>query len=659
MKSTTKLRRLLGGGAIVAAGALALAACGSSTAAPKVHPTTSTAVSGKPIKGGVVTWAEAPDDTPNYIFPFQDLSYFSVSNDEQFEYLMYRPLYWFGTGDEPTLNPSLSLASTPTFSHDGRVAVINLKHYAWSDGETVDAQDVLFWMNMLKTEKLNWAAYVPGDFPDNVTNVVATGKYQVTFDLNGSYNPTWFTYNELSQITPMPVAWDVTSLGAKAGSGGCSTASYASITTTAKGAPVSASAKACNAVYDFLSLQSGYNPTNPSANDASALTTWATSPIWSVVDGPWHLVSFSASGKAVFDPNPDYSGPSKPIIAQFVELPYTSGTAELDALAASTPGNVTLDYGYITTTSLTASAPAPGEAGPNNPSVASLYRLIVGYPWSINYFVVNFTSNQDNGAAGAIFSQLYFRQAFQSLVDQPAYIEKIDKNYGEPTYGPVPVEPPTWASSTERSNPYPYSVAKATSLLKSHGWKVVPSGTSTCTKPGTASNECGAGIAKGAQLDFNLVYASGNSQLTELMDDEQSSWAQAGIKINLSEQDFNSVVALASPTSKSWEMANWGAGWIFAPDYYPTGGEIFATGAGSNSGDYNNTNNNTLIAETHTSSSSAPFDAYQNYLAKQLPVVWQPNPLTIVEVVKNLHVPAIDPLEGITPETWYFTSAKA
>ena len=51
---------------------------------------------------------------------------------------------------------------------------IKLKGYKWSNGETVDAQDVVFWMNMLKADATSWAAYAPGpgQFPGNVVNVV-------------------------------------------------------------------------------------------------------------------------------------------------------------------------------------------------------------------------------------------------------------------------------------------------------------------------------------------------------------------------------------------------------------------------------------------------------------------------------------------------------
>ena len=69
--------------------------------------------SGAKQHGGTATWAEAPGARPDFIFPFMNLAYFTVANIKQFQYLMYRPLYWFGTGGQPTLNATLSLAETP------------------------------------------------------------------------------------------------------------------------------------------------------------------------------------------------------------------------------------------------------------------------------------------------------------------------------------------------------------------------------------------------------------------------------------------------------------------------------------------------------------------------------------------------------------------
>ena len=139
------------------------------------------------------------------------------------------------------------------------------------------------------------------------------------------------------------------------------------------------------------------------------------------------------------------------------------------------------------------------------------------------------------------------------------------------------------------NNPYPYNPTQAATLLKDHGWKVVPNGTSTCETPGTASNECGAGIPAGAKLNFNLQYSSGTDAYTQIMTAEKASWASAGINVNLSQASSNTVTANAVPCSGSsctWQMANWGAGWLFAPDFYPTGEEIFQTGAEGNSGSY-------------------------------------------------------------------------
>ena len=153
--------------------------------------------------------------------------------------------------------------------------------------------------------------------------------------------------------------------------------------------------------------------------------------------------------------------------------------------AQSTPG-------YLPPTEITARRPRPGapgvlpKTGPNNPRLAVDIRHGRRSTWSIDYYPYNFNSTGDTGNAGPIFKQLYFRQAYQHLVDQTLIVQRLDRGYGAPNYGPVPVEPEnTLISSAEKTNPYPYSATAATALLKAHGWKVVPNGVSTCQKPGT------------------------------------------------------------------------------------------------------------------------------------------------------------------------------
>jgi peptide/nickel transport system substrate-binding protein len=604
------------------------------------------------VKGGTAYFAEPPQTIPNYIFPFMGTQFFSVSNISDFQQQMYRPLYWFGQGSEPTLNPSLSLASTPRYSKGNTVLTFTMKPYRWSNGETVSAQDVVFWMNMLKVERLNWAAYAPGTMPDDVKSVTTKGN-AVTFTLTGRVNPYWYTYNELSQITPLPMAWDIAATGQKAGGQGCGTASYADVTVkVANGkqgpavTPLSAAAKSCAAVFTYLSRESGYDPANPKAPNNS-LKTYATNPLWQVVDGPWHLTAFDSTGYVAMKPNPHYSGPVKPSLDEFVQLPYTSTGAEFNALVG---GKLTV--GYLPTEDITSPAKSPLVPGANNPRLAGKFTLATWYPWGIQFAPFNFNSSGDGGEAGKIFRQLYFRQAFQLLIDQPLYIEKIYKNYGVPTYGPVPVLPKNpFATEYETKNPYSYDVKRAIGLLTSHGWNVDPKGVTTCS---TASK---CGVPAGTPLSFTMEYATGAPATQQLVQAEQASWQQAGIKVDLRAASFNTVIGNSTPCSGkscTWELQFWG-GWVYAPDFYPSGEELFQTGAGSNLGSYSDAKADKLIHDT--AFGTATLAGFENYLAAQLPVVWQPNPVyQVTEIENDLQgVTPQNPLLTINPENWYFT----
>ncbi|MGH3537746.1 MAG: hypothetical protein ACRDQJ_05495, partial [Pseudonocardiaceae bacterium] len=83
--------------------------------------------SGRPVEGGIATFAEPANTTPNYIFPFMSVVYFSVTAISDFQSLMYRPLYWFGDNGQPVLNDKLSLADYPTFSDDNRTVIVKLR----------------------------------------------------------------------------------------------------------------------------------------------------------------------------------------------------------------------------------------------------------------------------------------------------------------------------------------------------------------------------------------------------------------------------------------------------------------------------------------------------------------------------------------------------
>ena len=96
----------------------------------------------------------------------------------------------------------------------------------------------------------------------------------------------------------------------------------------------------------------------------------------------------------------------------------------------------------------------PTQAVGTNP--LSGYTLAPLYPWGIDYYAMNYQSNISDH--GAIFKQLYFRQALAYLFNQAAIISGPLRGYGEPTVGPVAATPATkFLSATGRKgDPFPY-----------------------------------------------------------------------------------------------------------------------------------------------------------------------------------------------------------
>jgi peptide/nickel transport system substrate-binding protein len=598
--------------------ALALAASGCGGSSNNSAPSGNT-----PVKGGVAVMAEPPSSPPDYIYPFMDAAESSNENLFDFTYLMYRPLYWFGVGSSPNINPSLSLAAVPTFS--GRTVTITLKHYMWSNGTPVTAQDVMFWINLDRAEPQDWFDESPGEFPSNVSDPHAVGTNQVVMTMNKAYSSTWFLYNELAQITPMPAAWDRTASGPS----NCAT-----------------TLSDCAAVENYL------------LNQAKDLSTYATSPIWSIVDGPWKLSAFNADGHVTFVPNKSYSGPVKPKLSEFQEVPFTTDAAEYNVLQSASSSSK-IDYGYIPPEDAPAK-PANAAVGAN-PLASKGYILAPLYTWGYDFYVMNFQSTSGNGP---IFRQLYFRQAMQYLTNQKADIEGPMRGYGDPTVGPVGNVPVTkFLSPTGRAEtasgmgPYPFSIAKAKALLSSHGWTVVPGGVDTCTDPA----KCGPGIAKGKTLSFNFPYATGLGWLQQTSTALQSNAAEVGIKLNLEPKPVNEILqtslanCVVAKISCNWDFASWG-GATFSPDYLPTGDVYFLSGAATNSGGYSNAENDALIRQTLTSSNMTYMYEWEDYLSAQLAQMWQPAPaFQLTEVANNLKgaLPQ-SPTLSINPENWYF-----
>jgi peptide/nickel transport system substrate-binding protein len=621
-------RRKLRLAAVAAVGVVSLVAAACSSSGGSSSGSNS-ASSGVPIKGGTATVALPAGVTNNWIFPFYAISNSSVYNSNQFQWMFYRPLYMFGnnTNTNVTINYPLSPANPPDYTNGGKTVVINMKGWKWSDGETVNAQSLIFFLNMAKAEKDNWYAYSKSLLPDNVASYKATGPNQLTIQLNSQYSSIWYTYNQLAELNPMPLAWDVTSLGAKPGSGGCTT------DTAADGW-----AK-CKAVYTFLTAQS------------KIASTYATSPLWSVVDGPWKLSSFNTNGNVTIVPNKAYSGSPKPRLSAIKFLPYTADSAEYTALKTGQ-----LDVGYIPTQDV-GQKPANSWLPASNP-LGSSYYLEPFFSYGIEYAQPNFNNPQ----VGYMVRQLYIRQAMQYAENQPGISSAIWRGYATPVSGPVPTVPtneflPAIQKENNGQGPYPYNPAKAKALLTSHGWSEV-GGVMQCQDP----SKCGTGITKGEQLKMTFVYSTGIAAATATYQTIKSEESQIGIDVTLVGQSFDSIIGESLPCAPMGPKCNVQVfafgGWGFdGPGFEPTGEPLFATGAGSNSGNYSNPEMDRLINETHTSSSLAVFHQYATYAAQQLPFMWvpNPNPFQIQAVSSKLHNVAFSPMFTLLPEYWYFT----
>lgn len=570
------------------------------------------------VKGGTVTWACNPGFPPSTIFPFTPPERVGIRNLFEFQVLMYRPLYWLGKDGLAGVDHDLSLAEPPEWSSDGRTVTVALKPWKWSNGETICADNVMFWVNMMKVKGPRLGAYSPGFFPDNLTSYEKVADDKVRFTFDKVYSKTWVLMNQLSLITPMPKAWDRTADG-----------------------PANASSDVFEVakVYDYLVEENG----TWIQEDNQFRTTWPDSPVWSVVSGPWRLKSYTLDGKVTFVPNEHYSGPNKPHLDEFCQVQNDTDELMYKRLQAGPAGPDAIQIGY---------RPYGLEldSGPLDD-----YRTVPQDIYCVRYAPFNFR-NKDKER---YFQHTYIRQALQMCLDQDKAIRDIFQGYGHPTTGPVPASlGGDQLSPKQRTDPMRFDVDRARELLTEHGWDctVTPA---MCVQPGTVPGTSGEGIEAGDRLSFTMRYVEGKAALTQLMEQFASDAAEAGIELIL-EPVYGSVMIgedHSAETAHLWELNCWNGGWAFYG--HLTGEMLFKTGGGSNFGAYSDPKADELIEKTVTTDDIEAFHEYQDYLAEQIPVIWTPGfPNRLFEVDKNLQgVEPLNPYGLINPENWYYTSS--
>jgi peptide/nickel transport system substrate-binding protein len=641
------IRRLVGTG--LAVGGLTMGLLASSPA------TSGAAVKAKGASPTTLTIPQGIGSNPNSVFPFYSAAQCTTQNIDYWD-LTTRPGYWYGFGGSSaktsvTLDPSLSPLGAAHIAVTGAntTATIPVKGWLWSNGAGKTSKmtplDVMFWINMDKAQSKQGAnascGYSPGfGFPDQVVSAKIKGN-SVVVVFAGHASAGWLQNNELSQIVPLSPAWDLN----KGHAAKCAEEAFAAVKQTGK--------DVCSDVFNYLS----------SLKINNSLWTWA--------DGPYRQKSalYSAgapSGVDVQVCNTLYSGPAADrchAVKTIDYIPYTTIGAETSNLE-----NGKLDIGTVLPTQVSAS-PGPGKAGHNLiHSVASKYNLVGSELFGVFYYDYNFdnTNSTFNTGAGNLAGEAgapawaelenneYFRGAIQQSFDQTAVINAVDNGYGVPTYSAIPEFPANPYGTSD--NPWHYSPGAGIATMDANNWNtnVTPA---VCKSGGCGSNAFP--IPAGTVASLTVLVPSGvSSVIQQATDEANETLTNADIQINVDSSDnANQVQAACFGGAAEWELCGYG-GWIYDPDYYPSGEALFATGSSSNPGGYSNAEMNALIqattnhGNTALNANVAPYGtSFAAWTAQDVPFMWQPTPTGFTEYAKTLKgIQTPNPLTDFFPE---------
>jgi peptide/nickel transport system substrate-binding protein len=568
---------------------------------------------------GTITYALQPGAVPNWILPMPTSASNSVYNVFNFEWQMWPPLYYAPKGSTPTVDSTLSVGNAPVWSNGDKTMSITVKPWKWSTGQTLSSKDLEFTFDIIaaavKASPANWAPYVSGFFPSTITSMSTPNATTIVVNMSKAVNPTWMEEDILGAVPVMPSsAWSKDSANGP-------TLDFTNPANATK-------------IFNYLTAQ------------AKSVSTYASNPLWQIVDGPYKLSSFNdTTGAFTMVPNTAYSGPHATPESNYSGVPFTSNAAEWNAVKTGS-----VDFGYI-----------PQEDNPQIPQLKGLGYNYYGLPEFGDYFVA-YNFKDTTGNFNAIANQLYFRQAMQHLEDQAGQIKAYFNGDGDPAYGPIPAYPKSpFLPKTAATNPYPFSTSDAINLLKANGWTVTPNGTDTCAKPGTGSGECGAGIPAGTKLAFNLIYNT-TPPIPQQVEDLASDAKAAGIEIALSGSNFDFMIqnyndSASTADENKWAMEDFGGE---TNSTYPTQFGFLNTGGSAQIGDYSNPQADSLINASVAGSDPAAVTAEASYFTMQVPVLWQP--VLDYSWAWKTNISATDPtaFENLTqydntPQFWYLT----
>jgi len=462
----------------------------------------------------------------------------------------YLPLLWINGND--SINYQLSIASSIKPSNRDRTFTIAMNpKWRWSNGAPVTAQDVVLDFNLLK------AASQPNS------------PLPYCFAQTGGMPQGW-----KSVTAPNPHTLVVTT------------------TTTVN--PVWFELNGLAQLVPVPSVWNKYANMTKELNWINSVAANAANPVYKVIDGPYNISKAVEGQYYVYTWNPNYSG-LKPKIHTVI---YYYEASDASNFAALKTGQAQI--GLLPASLWNSRSQLTGDQIQTQP--------MFGYSW----IALNLSSKTPG--VGALFSNLYVRQALQDGIDQPAIVQSIMHGVGTPSIGPVPQS--TVYFDKAMKNPYPYDPAKGRALLEAHGWKMVH----------------GVMMKNGQKLAFQIILTPGSQTTTNELLAIQQAWASEGIAATVNEMGANTASSIVgNPKAQNKWAASFNDYWIYVPDYYPSGEDLFGTGDAINLGGFSDPKEDALIKATLQGGTPAQvqarFDAYQAYTTKVLPgVLWIPSP---------------------------------
>lgn len=471
---------------------------------------------------------------------------------------MYQGLLWVSKND--TINYSRSIASSITPSKSDTVYTIKLNpKWKWSDGRPVTAADCVYaW------ELAHWSAAKGAPWVDS--NVGSHSFDEITSAVATSTHTLVVTVAK--PISPLYV--ELSSLGYLSPVPKFAVDKYSNH----------------NAELKWL-VKVGVNPSNP---------------LFKIVDGPYVVSKVVKNQYFDMTANPYYAG-HKPAIKTIVfqnEASNTSAFAatERGVFAQVVPGN---------------SEYAAGK------KLKQYLQKPVPYNYGFQMIEPNYSSSAP--AIGGLFNKLYFRQAMQMGINQPAMISAFYHGYGVPEWAPVPRLPssPFYKSGLTG---YAYNPSKGLALMEQHGWKLNSSHVLT---------------RNGVTLKFTMMVTSGSPTMTNVAQYMKSTWAKEGIDVHLDLLPFNQLITFVTTPSDAnkWTLAWWG-GWSTGLGFPPL--SLYETGAANNFGGFASKSLNALALATYKPGTLqqvyARTQAYDVAAAHDLPVLLLPETTPAYQLVK-------------------------